>query len=79
MARKDGCTAFFFGTDALPSKAGFYRSDDGGESYQLVRTSGELFELSDVEAFVQECDCGVSYLLDVDDFVEALMSFRGEV
>ncbi len=79
LARENGCTAFFFGTDALPSKAGFYRSDDGGESYQLVRTSGELFELSDVEAFVQECDCGVSYLLDVDDFAEALMSFRGEV
>lgn len=79
MARKDGCTASFFGTDALPSKVAYYRSEDGCKTYQFVRTSGELFELSDVEAFVQECDCGVSYLLDVDDFAEALMSFRGEV
>ncbi len=79
MARENGCTAFFFGTDALPSKAEYYRSEDGCKTYQLVRTSEELYELSDVEAFVQECDCGVSYLLDVDDFVEALMVFRGEV
>ncbi len=37
---EEGCTAFFFGTDVLPSKAEYYRSEDGCKTYQLVRTSG---------------------------------------